>query len=126
MENRQYVGYDDTLRTGPYGFSAAVTRPNWVEFFAYQTGMLVWYVDLSQANNNTSSGPGHGAALPGDARPAPVYYGDGTKPGNRRQPFDATYGLNPVAKMCLHKQVAKNKSGNQYTTYEACAPASAA
>jgi immune inhibitor A len=126
MENRQYVGYDDTLRTGPYNFSEAVTRPNWVEFFPYQTGMLVWYVDMSQANNNTSSSPGHGAVLPVDARPAPFTYGDGTMPGNRRQPFDATFGLDPVAKMCLHKQVAKNKSGKQYTTYEACAPASAA
>jgi immune inhibitor A len=125
MENRQYVGYDDTLRTGPYNFSEAVTRPNWVEFFSYQTGMLVWYVDLSQANNNTSAAPGHGAVLPVDARPTPFTFGDGTMPGNRRQPFDATFGVKPVAKMCLHKQVAKG-NGGKYTAYEACAPASAA
>jgi immune inhibitor A len=28
LENRQYVGYDDTLRTGPYQFSYAITAPN--------------------------------------------------------------------------------------------------
>ncbi|MBM0126304.1 immune inhibitor A domain-containing protein [Pimelobacter simplex] len=28
LENRQYVGYDATLRTGPYQFSEGVTRPD--------------------------------------------------------------------------------------------------
>jgi immune inhibitor A len=93
IENRQYVGYDSTLRTGPYNFSEGYTRPNWVEFFPYQDGMLVWFADKEYADNNTRVHPGHGQALPVDARPAPFTYPDGTKPGNRRQPFDATFGL---------------------------------
>ena len=127
MENRQYVGYDDTLRTGPYQFDEAYTRPNWVEFFKFQPGMLVWYVDMAYANNNTSSYPGHGAVLPVDARPTPFTYPDGSMPSNRRQPFDATFGLAPVPETCLHKQVLTGKGKNQTVqTVAACAPASAA
>jgi immune inhibitor A len=126
LENRAYVGYDKTLQQGPYNFSEAVTRPNWVEFFPYQDGMLVWYADKAYADNNTTAHPGHGQALPVDARPAPFYYGDGTKPGNRRQPFDATFGLQKTDAVCLHKQVARGNSANaKYDTYEACAPSSA-
>ena len=127
MENRQYVGYDDTLRTGPYQFDEAYTRPDWVEFFPFQPGMLVWYVDLAYADNNTSGTPGHGAALPVDARPKPFTYPDGSMPSNRRQPFDATFGLSPVPETCLHKQVLVGKGKNQTVqTVAACAPASAA
>ena len=127
LENRQYVGYDDTLRTGPYQFSEGITRPDWVEFFAFQPGMLVWYIDLAYADNNTSSAPGHGAALPVDARPKAFRYPDGTAPSNRRQPFDATFGLNPVPETCLHKQVLTGKGKAQAVqTVAACAPASAA
>ena len=124
LENRQYVGYDKTLAEGPYNFSEAITRPLWTEFFKFNPGMLVWYVDLSNANNNTSGNPGHGAVLPVDARPKPMTWADGTKPSNRRQPFDATFGLSGIGKTCLHKQVkAGNKAG--YKTLKACAPASA-
>jgi immune inhibitor A len=127
LENRQYVGYDDTLRTGPYQFSEALTRPDWVEFFAFRPGMLVWYIDLAYADNNTSAAPGHGAALPVDARPATFRYPDGTAPSNRRQPFDATFGLSPVPETCLHKQVLTGKGKAQTVQdMKACAPASAA
>lgn len=127
MENRQYVGYDDTLRTGPYQFSEAYTRPNWVEFFSFQEGMLVWLVDHAYADNNVSQHPGHGQAMPVDARPEPFSYADGTRPSNRRQPFDATFGLSSVPETCLHKQVLSGRGANQtIETMEACAPASAA
>ena len=95
-----------------------------MEFFPFQDGMLVWYADKAYADNNTTAHPGHGQALPVDARPAPFYYGDGTKPGNRRQPFDATFGLQTTDAVCLHKQVTgtgKTKKAQQ-VTYEACAP----
>ena len=120
LENRQYVGYDATLETGPYNFSEGVTRPNWVEHFAFRPGMLVWMVDHGVADNNTSTHPGEGAALPVDARPAPFTYPDGSRPSNRRQPFDAAFGLTAVPRTCLHKQDATG------ATLEACAPASAA
>jgi immune inhibitor A len=120
LENRQYVGYDATLKTGPYQFSEAVTRPNWVERFPFQDGMLVWYVDGSYADNNVSAHPGAGSAMVVDARPLSFTYADGTRPSNRRQPFDATFGLDPVDPVCLHKQAADSSPAG-YTTYEACA-----
>ncbi|WP_408898811.1 immune inhibitor A domain-containing protein [Nocardioides sp. R1-1] len=121
LENRQYVGYDSTLQVGPYQFSEAVTRPDWVEQFPYQNGMLVWLVDLAHADNNTSVHQGEGYALPVDVRPDSFTYPDGTSPSNRREPFDATFGLASTTTdaVCLHKQVA-TKTG--YTTQEACAP----
>ncbi|WP_210440296.1 immune inhibitor A domain-containing protein [Nocardioides xinjiangensis] len=106
IENRQYVGYDATLAEGPYNFSEAVTRPNWVEFFTFQDGMLVWLVDPTTADNNTSVHPGSGYALPVDATPNSFTYSDGTSPTNRREPFDATFGLDVIDRTCLHKQVA--------------------
>jgi immune inhibitor A len=126
LENRAYVGYDKTLQQGPYNFDEAYTRPNWVEFFPYQDGMLVWYADKAYADNNTSQHPGHGQALPVDARPKPFAYPDGTKPGNRRQPFDATFGLQATDPVCLHKQVLVGSGANATVqTLEACQPSTA-
>lgn len=123
LENRQYVGYDKTLGEGPYNFSKGITKPNWVEFFKFHPGMVVWYVDFAYADNNTSATPGHGAVLPVDARPKPMTWSDGTKPTNRRQPFDAAFGLDKVKETCLHKEV---ESGDRVRTLEACAPKSRA
>ncbi|WP_424851847.1 immune inhibitor A domain-containing protein [Streptomyces sp. SAI-170] len=123
VENREYVGWDKLLAEGPYQYSRAFTRPEWVEFFKFQNGMLVWYVDESYDDNNTSQHPGGGLALPVDARPQPFTYGDGTSPSNRRQPFDATFGREATDAVCLHKEV-KVGSGPSATveTREACAP----
>ncbi|HWJ10355.1 MAG TPA: immune inhibitor A domain-containing protein [Nocardioides sp.] len=119
IENRQYVGYDATLEVGPYQFSEGITRPDWVEHFPYQNGMLVWLVDAAYADNNTSTHPGGGYALPVDARPDSLTYPDGTSPSNRREPFDATFGLAATDAVCLHKQVATSSG---YDTLAACAP----
>ena len=56
----------------------------------------MWVVDESYTDNNNSQHTGRGLALPVDARPVPFKYGDGTQPSNRRQPFDATFGLQDV------------------------------
>ena len=80
-------------------------------------------VDFAYADNNTSATPGHGAVLPVDARPKPMTWSDGTKPTNRRQPFDAAFGLDKVKETCLHKEV---ESGDRVRTLEACAPKSRA
>ncbi|HXG26698.1 MAG TPA: immune inhibitor A domain-containing protein [Candidatus Binatia bacterium] len=95
-ENRTYVGYDAGLEVGPYQFSFALTDPDKVEHFAFEDGLLVWVVDESYSDNNNSQHTGRGLALPVDARPAPFLWADGTKPSNRRQPFDATFGLQYV------------------------------
>ena len=124
IENRQYVGYDATLETGPYQFCCAYTKPNFVEFFKVRPGMLVWLVDDAYGDNNTSEHPGFGAALPVDAFSAPFSYADGTRPSNRRQPFDATFGLGSNPEMCLHKEVVVGKGGSAHIeTVAACAPA---
>ncbi len=57
-ENRVYSGYDATLKTGPYNFGWANTRPDWVERFPYQNGMLVWFANGEFGDNNTSAHPG--------------------------------------------------------------------
>jgi immune inhibitor A len=126
LENRQYTGYDATLETGPYQFSFGVTAPDKVEFFAFQPGMLVWYVDHTTEDNNVSAHPGSGQSLPVDAHPAPFSYPDGSRPSNRRQPFDATFGLTAVPELCLHKEVIVGKGQSQTVeTVAACAPANA-
>jgi immune inhibitor A len=95
-ENRTYVGYDATLATGPYQFSFGLTDPDKVEHFPFQDGLLVWMVDETYTDNNNSEHAGHGLSLPVDARPVPFRYDNGAMPSNRRQPFDATFGLQDV------------------------------
>ena len=70
--HRDYVSFDKYLKSGPYNFGFANTRPNWVEHFPYQDGLLVSYWDTSFADNNTSEHPGGGEILPVDANPAPL------------------------------------------------------
>ena len=111
IENRQYVGYDHTLKVGPYQFSKAFTAPDWVERFPFQDGMLVWLVDQGYTDNNVITHPGAGYALPVDARPDSLTYPDGSSPTNRREPFDATFGLDAVDAVCLHKEVATKAKG---------------
>ncbi|WP_091455205.1 immune inhibitor A domain-containing protein [Micromonospora inyonensis] len=90
-ENRTYVGYDDNLRTGGYNFGFNNTRPNFVERFSVQPGMLVWYVNTAYGDNNTSEHPGYGLNLPVDVRPSAIKVpGQGTIT-NRRGGYDATF-----------------------------------
>ncbi|MEO7448008.1 MAG: immune inhibitor A domain-containing protein [Humibacillus sp.] len=106
-ENRVYSGYDATLKTGPYNFGFANTRPDWVERFPYQNGMLVWFANGEYTNNNTRTHPGGGEVLPVDARPAPIMLNNAddttTRLGNRRQPFDATFGQEATDEVTFHR-----------------------
>ncbi|HET6651435.1 MAG TPA: immune inhibitor A domain-containing protein [Nocardioides sp.] len=107
-ENRQYGGNDATLKQGPYNFGWAASKPDWVERFPYQDGMLVWYVNGFQSDNNTSQHPGAGEALPVDARGGTLRWSDGTAARNRIQAFDATFGLEKTDPLSLHREVAKD------------------
>jgi immune inhibitor A len=109
VENRTHTGYDETLGTGPYQFSFALTAPDKVERFSFPEGLLVWMVDETYTDNNTIDHVGHGLVLPVDARPTPFTYPDGTKPSNRRQPFDATFGIVAMPSLTLHKEVYVGK-----------------
>ncbi|WP_328560758.1 immune inhibitor A domain-containing protein [Streptomyces coelicoflavus] len=112
-ENRQYVSYDKTLKTGPYNFGFS-ERPNWVEHYAYQNGLLIWKWDTSQADNNTSQHPGKGLVLPIDAHPTALKWKDGTVMRNRFQTYDSTFSRYRTDGMTLHKaDVAKYVPGSK-------------
>ncbi|BET49834.1 MULTISPECIES: immune inhibitor A domain-containing protein [Streptomyces] len=112
-ENRQYVSYDKTLQTGPYNFGFS-ERPNWVEHYAYQNGLLIWKWDTSQADNNTSQHPGKGLVLPIDSHPTALKWKDGTLMRNRFQAYDSPFSLYRTDGMTLHKaDVAKYVPGSK-------------
>ncbi|MFC0029353.1 immune inhibitor A domain-containing protein [Micromonospora chaiyaphumensis] len=92
-ENRTYFGYDDTLRTGGYNYGFNNSRPNWVERFSVQPGMLVWYVNYAYGDNNTSEHPGYGLNLPVDVRPGKIQVGGQGTITNRRNGYDGTFSL---------------------------------
>jgi immune inhibitor A len=114
-EFRTYTGYDSSFKTGPYNFGFTNTKPDWVEKFPYQDGLLVWYVNYAFEDNNTRVHPGFGLNLPFDARPAPVAWPNCTAAphsgnpsglcllGNRRQPFDATFGTQRTDAVTFHR-----------------------
>ncbi|GGT02706.1 immune inhibitor A domain-containing protein [Streptomyces griseoviridis] len=102
-ENRQYVSYDTTLRTGPYNFGFSTTRPDWVEHFPYQNGLLIWKWDTSQADNNTSAHPGTGLILPVDSHPTATKWSDGTLMRNRFQAYDSPFSTYRTDGITLHK-----------------------
>jgi immune inhibitor A len=106
-EFRQYRGYDDALRTGPYNFGFPDTASDWVEHFPYQDGLLVWYYDTSFADNNVGdnclSGRCGGLFLPVDSHPALLIRPDnGMVWRPRIQSYDATFGLEKTDRICLH------------------------
>ncbi len=101
-ENRQYTSYDTTLKTGPYNFGWTSTRPDWVEHYPYQTGLLVWLWDTSQQDNNVGAHPGSGEILPVDAHAKPETFTDGTVIRNRVQAYDSPFSWYPSAGFTLH------------------------
>ncbi|MEV6765307.1 immune inhibitor A domain-containing protein [Streptomyces sp. NPDC051105] len=132
-ENRQYVSYDKTLEVGPYNFGFSTTRPDWVEHYPYQNGLLIWKWDLSEADDNTSVHPGTGLILPIDSHPTALKWSDGTLMRNRIQAYDSPFSLYATDGITLHKaDVAtkiKQSSGvsvfndHKSTYYDASNPA---
>jgi immune inhibitor A len=100
-ENRQYLGYDAGLQTGPYNFGGTV-GPNWAERFPYQDGVLLWYWDSSFSDNNVGDHPGGGLILPIDVRPTPLHGPNGAVLRPRIQSFDAPLTLAPTDAFTLH------------------------
>ncbi|SMQ16623.1 immune inhibitor A [Streptomyces sp. Ag82_O1-12] len=112
-ENRQYVSYDKTLKTGPYNFGFTA-RPDWVEHYAYQNGLLIWKWDTSQVDNNTSQHKGTGLVLPIDSHPDALKWADGTLMRNRVQAYDSPFSLYRTDGMTLHNaDVAKYIPGSK-------------
>jgi immune inhibitor A len=93
-EYRTYKGYDSGLKVGPYYFGYANTKPDYVDHFAYQDGMLLHYWDTSMPDNNTGLHPGQGLLLPIDAHPqALLRCGGPAIWRNRIQTYDSTFTL---------------------------------
>jgi immune inhibitor A len=99
--NRQYVSYDQYLKTGPYNYYDA-SRPNWAEHFPYQNGLLVSYWDTSYSDNAESVHPGEGEILVVDSHPNPIYRLDGLPWRPRIQTYDAPFSLEKADSFTLH------------------------
>ena len=100
--HRDYVSFDKYLQSGPYNFGFANTKPDFVEHFPYQDGLLVSYWDTSQSDNNTSAHPGEGLILPVDANPRPIVRLDGTLWRPRVSGYDAPFSLEKSDSFTLH------------------------
>ncbi|MFF2430508.1 immune inhibitor A domain-containing protein [Streptomyces mirabilis] len=101
-ENRQYVSYDKTLKTGPYNFGFSTTRPSWVEHYPYQNGLLIWKWDTSQKDNNVSAHAGSGLILPVDSHSTALKWSDGTLMRSRIQSYDSPFSLYRTDGLALH------------------------
>ncbi|MEG3637340.1 immune inhibitor A domain-containing protein, partial [Micromonospora palythoicola] len=70
---RQYISYDRYLKTGPYFFGYENTKPDYVDHYAYQEGLLISYWNTRWADNDTFAHPGEGRNMIIDAHPRPIY-----------------------------------------------------
>jgi immune inhibitor A len=100
---RSYVSYDRYLKTGPYFFGYANTRPDFVDHYAYQEGLLISYWDTSYDDNDTFVHPGNGRNLYIDSRPRPFLSITTGAPWRARvQVYDAPFSLEKADSMTLH------------------------
>ena len=107
LENRQYDGYDKSLRTA-YNFGFLNTTPDRVETYPYQNGLLISYWDESQTDNNVGDHPGAGLILPVDAHPTFFHWPNGDLMRQRILAYDSTFGTEKTDAITLHNNsVAK-------------------
>jgi immune inhibitor A len=110
-EARKNVSYDKGLRTGPYQFGFPQSKPDWVEHYPYQNGLLVSYWDTSFEDNNTGEHPGEGLILPIDSTPAPIALPDGSGKfwRTRVNMYDAPLRLTKTSAFGVHyNEIAQN------------------
>lgn len=101
-EYRQYRGYDDALRTGPY-YRPFSSNVYWADHFPNQDGLLISYWDTSQLDNNVSLHPGEGLILPIDSHPAALLRLDGSIAFVELQSYDSTFSLEATDALLLHR-----------------------
>ncbi len=99
---RQYISYDKYLKTGPYFFGYANTKPDYVDHYAYQEGLLISYWNTRWADNDTFAHPGEGRNLIIDSRPRPIYNLTGQPWRARIQVYDAPFSLKKADSFTLH------------------------
>ena len=103
-EYRAYHDHDTSLESAyNFGFIGATPdRPDWVEHFPYQDGLLVWYWDTGESDNAVGDHPGEGLILPVDAHPSLIHQPNGDLWRARIQTYDSTFGLQPTDPITLH------------------------
>ncbi|ANZ38834.1 protease [Lentzea guizhouensis] len=99
--NRTYESYGQYNRTGPYRYSFQ-DKPDLVEHFPYQDGLLVSLWNTSYLDNNVSEHPGEGLILPIDANPAPLYNLEGQRWSPTIGGYDAPFSLQKSDSFTLH------------------------
>ncbi|WP_189113382.1 immune inhibitor A domain-containing protein [Pilimelia terevasa] len=99
--NRTYVKYDKYLKWGPY-FYGYPKKPDYVDHYAYEEGLLIGYMDTSVEDNNVSAHPGEARFGYVDAHPEPMLNLTGAPWRARVQLYDAPFGLRRVASHTLH------------------------
>jgi immune inhibitor A len=102
-ENRQYDGYDTSLKTA-YNFGWLQTQPDKVQLFPYQNGVLINYWNEMYADNNVSTHPGAGQILPIDAHPELTHWSDGTLLRPRFLSYDSTFGREATDAISLQEE----------------------
>ncbi|WBB82434.1 immune inhibitor A [Micromonospora sp. WMMD882] len=100
--HRSYVSYDKYLKTGPYFFGYSNTRPEYVDHYAYQEGLLISYWNTRWADNDTFAHPGEGRNMIIDAHPRPIYNLTGQPWRARVQVYDAPFSLKKADSFTLH------------------------
>ncbi|MER7276688.1 immune inhibitor A domain-containing protein [Dactylosporangium sp. NPDC000244] len=113
--HRTYEAFDKYMKTGPYNFGFA-DKPQMVEHFPYETGLLVTYWDTSYRDNNTSQHHGEGLILPIDSHPDLMLKADGTPWRPRVQGFDAPFSFARTDSFTLHSGAnnAPSQLGGQW------------
>ncbi|HEX5090353.1 MAG TPA: immune inhibitor A domain-containing protein [Nocardioides sp.] len=109
-ENKQPLGYEKTLVQGPYSFDYPNTAPNKVDHFPYQDGLLVWYVDGFYEDNDVSTHPGEGYALPVDATPAYVRWSNGNAASGDLNARDATFDVDTLDALHLTSEAGGGRT----------------
>jgi immune inhibitor A len=112
LENRQYDGYDESLATA-YNFSFPFTKPDFVETYPYQNGLLIWYWNEEFGDNNVGDHPGGGLLLPVDAHPQldNLHWPSGDLARPRIASFDSTFGLENTDQVSLRREVSDGDGG---------------
>ena len=99
------MSYDKYLKSGPYYFGYLNTKPDYVDHYAYQQGLLISYWDTSQADNNVSEHPGQGLQpLRRRSRRRRCTGSDGQPWRTRIQMYDAPFSLTKADSFTLHHE----------------------
>lgn len=85
-----------------------------IDFFNYNTGILLWYRDTAFVDNNVGLHPGQGSLLLVDSHYDPLLsLVTGQPMRTRIQVYDAPFGINPTSPLTLHYNFTEK--GKVYT-----------